>query len=64
MSKLKEMPSALKREHPALKKLDLLTCFYVCGSFLPSRIRIQTANPDPDRNPGDQLNPYPDPQHW
>ncbi len=31
MSKLQEKPSALKREHPALQKVSLLTFFYVCG---------------------------------
>ncbi len=48
--------SALKREHSALQKKKFF--FYVCGSFLPSWIRI--ANPDTD--PGTPLNS--DPQHW
>ncbi len=52
MSKLQEKPSALKREHPALKKMKFMNFFYACGSFFPSWIRIRIANPDPD------------PQHW
>ncbi len=39
------------------KKWNLLAFFYVCGSFLPSWIRIRIANPDTD--PGVPLNPYP-----
>jgi hypothetical protein len=42
MSKLREKPTALKRGHPALRKMgNLLTFFYFCWSFLPSWIRIQ-----------------------
>ncbi len=44
MSKLQEKPSTLKREHPALKKMKFNSFFYVCGSFLSSRIPL---NPDP-----------------
>jgi hypothetical protein len=36
MSKLQEKHSALKREYLAFKKLNFLTFFYVCGTFLPS----------------------------
>jgi hypothetical protein len=58
-SKLQEKPSALKREHPALQKMKFINFFfYVCGSFLPSWIRIRTegpywirTNPDPDPDP-------------
>jgi hypothetical protein len=45
--KLQEKPSALNREHPHSEKWNLLTFFYVFGSFLPSWIRIRIANPDP-----------------
>jgi hypothetical protein len=55
MPKLQEKPSALKREHLALQKWNLWTFSYVCGSFLPSWIRIRIANPDP----WTQLNPDP-----
>jgi hypothetical protein len=42
---------------------NLLTVFYVWGSFLPSWIRIRIADPDPDPDPdlGTPLNP--DPQY-
>jgi hypothetical protein len=36
-----EKPSALKREHPALQNMKIFTFFYICGSFLPSWIRIR-----------------------
>jgi hypothetical protein len=49
--------SALKREHPALKKMKFINFFYVCGSFLTSWIRIE--NPDPNTDPGTPLNPDP-----
>jgi hypothetical protein len=53
MSMLEEKPSALKREHPALQKLNSLT--FMCGSFFLV---------DPDL--GTPLNPdlEPDPQYW
>ncbi len=35
MSKLQENPSAIKREHPALQKWDLLTFSYFEGHFCP-----------------------------
>ncbi len=47
--------SALKRENPALKKLILLTFFYVCGSFLTSWIQILIGNPDPDTDLGTRI---------
>jgi hypothetical protein len=62
MSKQQEKPSALEKvsiQH--FKKLNLLTFFYVFGSFSPSWVRILIANPDTD--PGTRLNPDPDPQH-
>jgi hypothetical protein len=40
MSKQKEKPSTLKREHPALKNMKYLAFFYFSGSFWPSWIRI------------------------
>ncbi len=54
--KLQEKPSALIREHPALQ---FFTFFYICGSFLPSwiRIRIRIQNSDPD--PATQINADP-----
>jgi hypothetical protein len=50
--KLQEKPSALKREHPALKTGKFLIFFYICGSFLSSwiRIRIQNVDSDSDSN--------------
>ena len=45
-----------------MSKLQEKPFFCVCGSFLPSWIRIRIANPDTD--PGIPLNPDPDPQHW
>jgi hypothetical protein len=50
MSKPQEKPSALKREHPAVQRMKFSTFFYVCGSFLPSWIRI--AYPDLNTDPG------------
>jgi hypothetical protein len=46
-SKQQEMSSSLKREHPALQNIKFL---HVCGSVLPSWIRIQPTkkNADPD----------------
>ncbi len=41
------------------KKWNFLTFSYVCGSFLPSWIRIRIGNPDTD--PGTPLNPDPNP---
>jgi hypothetical protein len=44
-SKLQEKPSALKREHPALRNMKFLTFLYFWISFLPSWpdwIRIQS----------------------
>jgi hypothetical protein len=53
MSKLQEKTSGLKREHPALQKIKFINYFFVCGSFLPSWIRIRgwIANPDPQHSP-------------
>ncbi len=45
MSKLQEKPSALKREHPALKKMKCINFFFVGGSFLPFWIRIRIQRP-------------------
>jgi hypothetical protein len=45
MSNLQEKPSALKREHPALQKMNCINVFYVCGSFLLSWIRIRIQGP-------------------
>jgi hypothetical protein len=47
----KERPSYMRclqpsREHSAIQKMKFINYFCVCGSFLPSWIRI--ANPDPD----------------
>ncbi len=47
MSKLKEKPSALKREHPALQKMKFINFFYVCRSFFPSWIRSGHGSRDP-----------------
>jgi hypothetical protein len=44
--KLQEKPSALKKEHPALGKLEIYSLF--CGSFLRSWIRIANVDADPD----------------
>ncbi len=41
----------LKREHPAFQNMIFLKFFFVCGSFLPSWIRIQIPNTDPDPKP-------------
>ncbi len=43
------------------KKLNIFGIKYFCGSFLPSWIRIQIRNPDPDTGPPARLNP--DPKH-
>jgi hypothetical protein len=51
LSKLQENHLALKREHPALQKMKLISFFLFMWVI---------ANPDPD--PGTPLNP--DPQHW
>ncbi len=41
-ARLQEKPSALKIEHPALQNMRSLNFFfYLCGTFLPSWIRIQ-----------------------
>ncbi len=58
MSKLQEKPSALKREHPALQKLNLLIFFMFVGLFCPPvsgagcilRIRIRIQVPQWIRN--------------
>jgi hypothetical protein len=51
MSILQEKPLALKREHPALKKLNLINLFSVfVGQFCPR---------DPDTDLGTPLNPDP-----
>ncbi len=44
-SKLQEKSSSLKREHPALQKLNF---FHFCGSFWPSWIRIQLTKMNAD----------------
>ncbi len=55
--KLQEKPSALKREHPTLKKLNfkLFSIFWLIVALLDPGIRIE--NPDPD--PGTLLNVNP-----
>jgi hypothetical protein len=64
-SKLREKPSALKRQHPSSTSKMKVINFFLClwGSFLNSWIRIRIANPDTD--PETPLNPDmdPDPQH-
>ncbi len=45
--KLQKKPSALKREHLALKNIKFLNFYYFCGSILPSWIRIRILNPGP-----------------
>jgi hypothetical protein len=35
MSKLQEKPSALKREHPALRKMKFLNLIFFVGHFCP-----------------------------
>jgi hypothetical protein len=66
--KLQEKPSALKRDHPALKKMKILSFFLFLGSFWPSwiRIRIRNLYADPDPDPAAQINadPDPDPKPW
>jgi hypothetical protein len=42
MFKLQDKPSALKREHPVLKRMKFIDFFYVSGSFLLSWIRIHS----------------------
>ncbi len=37
-------PSALRREHPAFKKMKFINFLLFCGSFLPSGIRIQSGS--------------------
>jgi hypothetical protein len=51
MSKLQEKPSALKAEHPGLKQMKFINFFYVCGSFLPSWIRIWIRIVNQDLDP-------------
>ncbi len=59
MAKVQEKPSALKREHPALKKIKFFLCLLVmfnlldpdpdCDSEYESRDPIESgSNPDPD----------------
>jgi hypothetical protein len=55
---LQEKPSTLKREHPALQKMKILSFFLFFGVFLPSRIRIRNLYADPD--PASQINADPD----
>ncbi len=56
MSKLREKPSVLKREHRALQKIKLLTFLYVCGYFffpgsgLRIRMRILIHNTERSYN--------------
>ncbi len=66
--KLQEKPSALKREHPALQKMKILSFFlFFWDIFLPSwiRIRIQQLklkriHADPDTDPDSKpCNPDP-----
>jgi hypothetical protein len=45
------------------KKLNLLTFFDFCSTFLPSWILIRIANRDPDTDSGTPLNSVPDPQN-
>jgi hypothetical protein len=49
MSKLQEMTSALKIEHPANQKMKFINSLYVCGSFLSSWIRTQIRIQGPHR---------------
>jgi hypothetical protein len=56
MSKLREKPSALTREHPALKKMKFIN-FFLCLWVIFTLL-------DPDTDPGTPLNPDPDPLHW
>jgi hypothetical protein len=54
MSKLEEMPSALKREHLALQKRKFINfCLCLWVVFAGSRDPIKSGS-----------NPDPDPQHW
>jgi hypothetical protein len=40
----REKPSALKKEHPPLQKMKIITSNYFSGPFLPSWIRIRIHN--------------------
>ena len=68
MTKLQEKPSALKREHPALQKMKILSFFLFFGSFFPSWIRIRIRNLYADPDPTAQINAGPDtdpdPKPW
>jgi hypothetical protein len=66
-SNLQEKPSALKREHPALEKINqnflchilvynILFCPWVISLSSWICIQIQIANPDPVIDPGTPLN--------
>ncbi len=48
---------SLKREHPALQKIILLSVLYCSGQF------FCPLEPDPDTDPGTPSNPDPRPQH-
>jgi hypothetical protein len=54
MSKLQENLSALKREHPELRKMKCIN-FFLC-------LWVIFALLDPDTDPGTPL--HPDPHHW
>ncbi len=66
MPKLQEKASVLKREHPALQKMKILSFSFFLGSFLPSWIRIQIRNlyADVDPDPAPQINADTDPKPW
>jgi hypothetical protein len=51
MSKLQEKTSALKREHPALQKMKIIT-FFLCLWVI-----FALLDPDPGTDPGTPLNP-------
>jgi hypothetical protein len=51
---MKEKPSAIKREHPALQKMKLIK------SFLCLRVIFALVDPDPDRESG-SVNGFSDP---
>jgi hypothetical protein len=54
--KLQEKPSALNREHPALKNMKFLLFFqFMCVIF---------ALLDPDPDPATLINADPDPKPW
>jgi hypothetical protein len=57
MSKLQKKPSALKREHPALKNMKFLYFF-----LLLLWVIFALLDPDTDPDPLTRLNPDPDPQ--